>query len=318
MGRLWTTHCIDYPDDSLLKRPQCLSTRTLNADGTISDWKGEYGFTGVGQRAIYGGVQAIPQWFRDKYGVTHPYAVGWGGYTSRMAQGLVPSLGLEMLAIPDVASYKADSVIPAKDFKILADHRSGTTNGLDWYAMRKPAKFDRGQRNADVVNYYDGGDKRQNPSSPPGDPPLAGAQWQSPAPDGFGRFVWGDSFYNTGCWIDGPNKGGFIVIGSFANGQGVLCDIHPEQQRPACRTANLRPQRLRQGAPGKEEPVERSAGGLEDADARPHPAGPAVSVRRQRRSGWGRGRASTRRRSFSICGAPGSMGNTDAASWCIR
>jgi hypothetical protein len=218
-GRLWTTHCTDYPSDDGINATQALAVRTLEADGKVSDLKGEYGFKGVGQRAIYGGVQPIPQWFRDKYDVSQPYAVGWGGYTSRMAQGLVPSLGLEVLAIPDVTSYKADSVIPTKDFKILADHRSGTTNAKDWYASKKPTKFDRGQRNADVVNYYEGGDKRQNPSSPPSDPPAAGAQWQSPAPDGFGRFVWGDSYYNTGCWIDGPDKGGFIVIGSFAKGK---------------------------------------------------------------------------------------------------
>jgi hypothetical protein len=70
-----------------------------------------------------------------------------------------------------------------------------------------------------VVNYFDYGEKRQNPRSPPSVPPARGAQWQSPAPDKFGRFVWGDSYYNTGCWIDGPKKGGFIVVGSFAKGK---------------------------------------------------------------------------------------------------
>jgi hypothetical protein len=217
-GRLWTTHCTDFPSDKWINDTQALAVRGLNADGTVTNVLGEYGFKGVGQRAIYGGVQRIPQWFRDKFGVTQPYAVGWGGYTSRMAQGLVPSLGLMVLAVPDVTTYKAGSVIPATDFKILADHRSGTAS-RDWYASGGPTRFDRGRRNADVVNYYDGGDKRQNPNSAPSDPPVAGAQWLSPAPDGFGRFVWGDSFYNTGCWIDGPNKGGFIVIGCFAKGK---------------------------------------------------------------------------------------------------
>jgi hypothetical protein len=127
-------------------------------------------------------------------------------------------MGLMMLAIPDVTTYKENSVLPTRDFKILADHRSGTV-APDWYADRKPTRFDRGRRNADVVNYYDGGDKRQNPNTPPSGPPAAGAQWLSPAPDGFGRFVWGDSYYNTGCWIDGPRKGGFVVIGSFARGK---------------------------------------------------------------------------------------------------
>ena len=173
---------------------------------------------------IYGGVQPIPQWFRDKYKIDQPYALGWGGYTSRMAKGRISSLGLMALAIPDVTTYAPNSDIPVKDFKILADHRSGTAHDKDWYAAGKPSSFDRGQRNADVVNYYDGGDKRANPSSAPSGPPVPGGQWLSPAPDGFGRFVWGDSFYNTGCWIDGPNKGGFIVVGSFAKGKAYYMD----------------------------------------------------------------------------------------------
>ena len=225
-GRLWTTHCTDYPSEAKpagsntgTNNPFAIAVRTLNADGTIAHLTGEYGFEGVGQRAIYGGVQPIPQWFRDEYKVAQPYAVGWGGYTSRMAQGLVPSMGLMMLAIPDVTSLPANSVIPAKDYTILADHRSGTTHTKDWYASGKPSSFDRGQRNADVVNYFDGGDTRPNPKSAPSDPPVADARWMSPAPDGLGRFVWGDSFYNTGCWIDGPKKGGFVVVGSFAKGK---------------------------------------------------------------------------------------------------
>jgi hypothetical protein len=135
-----------------------------------------------------------------------------------MGQGLAPSLGLMALAIPDVTTYKADSLIPARDFKVLADHRAGVAS-RDWYALGKPSSFDRGHRNTDVANYFDGGDKRTNPGSPPSVPPAPGAHWQSPAPDGKGRFVWGDSYYNTGCWIDGPKKGGFIAVGSFAKGK---------------------------------------------------------------------------------------------------
>jgi hypothetical protein len=222
-GRLWTTQSTDYPNDVGIFNTQAITVRTLNADGTISNLSGEYGFAGVGQRAIYGGVQPIPQSFRDQYGITQPYAVGWGGYTSRMEQGLVPSMGLMMLAIPDVTSYASGSVIPTTDFKILADHRSGTTS-TDWYATGTPSAFDRGQRTADVVNYFDGGDPRQNPSTAPSLPPAPGAQWLSPAPDGSGRFVWGDSFYNTGIWINGPNKSGFIAIGSFAKGKAYYAN----------------------------------------------------------------------------------------------
>src|ERR1043166_482046 len=88
-GRLWTTHCTDYPSDPKpagsntgVNNPFAVAIRTLNADGTIAQLKGEYGFAGVGQRAIYGGIQSIPKWFQDKYSVSQPYLAGWGGYTS--------------------------------------------------------------------------------------------------------------------------------------------------------------------------------------------------------------------------------------------
>jgi hypothetical protein len=235
-GRLWTTHATDYPADPMpagsptgINSPFAVAVRTLSPDGTVGDFRGEYGFTKIGQRAIYGGVQAIPQWFRDKYGINQPYAIGWGGTAARMAQGLGPSLGLMALAIPDVAAYKAGAIIPAADFRILADHRSGT-GGKDWYGSGKPTKFDRGWRNPDVLNYFDSGDNRPNPRTPPTSKPAAGAQWQSPAPDKRGRFVWSDSYYNTGCWIDGANKGGFIVIGSFAKGKAFYMNstLHNE------------------------------------------------------------------------------------------
>lgn len=233
-GRLWTTHATDYPGNGTkpgqASCPLAIAVRKLKPDGKIAELAGEYGFEDVGQRAIFGGIQPIPQWFRRKYGISQPYVVGWGGYTSRMAEGLVPSLGLMMLAIPEPTKYAANTVIGTKEFKLLADHRSGTTHNRDWYAAGKPSSFDRGRRNPDVVNYCDGGDKRQNPKTPPSAPPDAGAQWLSPAPDGFGRFVWTDTFLNTGCWIDGPKKGGFLVVGSFAKGKSFYMEsaLHSE------------------------------------------------------------------------------------------
>lgn len=211
--RLWTTHGTDYPSDGAKPGqslyPLGVAVRILKSDGKITGLAGEYGFAGVSPRAIYGGVQPIPQWFRRKYSISQPYAVGWGGYASRMVGGSACSLGLMALAIPELAKYPADTVLPSKDFKIMADHRSGTTNARDWYAAGKPTSFDRGRRNADVENLYDSA--------------TGTMQWRSPAPDGFGRFVWGDSYYNTGCWIDGP-KGGFLVIGSFSKGKAFYQD----------------------------------------------------------------------------------------------
>lgn len=220
VGRMWSTQAHDYPDSSMLNYQHAIALRTLNNDGppsssTVSNYVGLQGLQGIGQRAIYGGVQPIPQWFREKYGVTQPYAAGWGGYTSLVAQGLTPSMGLMVCAIPDVSTYPNPTEgIPTSDFRVLADHRSGVS-ATDWYASGSPATMDRGQRNANVTNYYDGGELG---GQLPPVPPAADAQWLSPAPDGFGRMVWGDSFYNTGCWIDGPNKQGFVAVLTCAHG----------------------------------------------------------------------------------------------------
>ncbi|HWW87553.1 MAG TPA: hypothetical protein VNZ26_28335 [Vicinamibacterales bacterium] len=210
--RLWATVAPDYPDNAGTVDVHAITTRTLNPDGTYSDVHGPVGLTGVGTRAIYGGAQPVPSWFQQQYGVG-PYVVGFGGYTSRMAQGLACSMGPSCFAMPDPASI-ADQT---SNFKSLLDYRSGTTT-LDWYAQGHPTTFDRGVRNSDVINYYDNGDPRQNPSTPPTVPPAASAQWVSPAPDGLGRFIWGDSFNNTGCWIDTPNKRGLLLVASLGSG----------------------------------------------------------------------------------------------------
>ena len=76
------------------------------------------------------------------------------------------------------------------------------------------------------VNYMDGGDPRSNPTTPPVDPPQAGAQWLSPAPDGHARWVWGDNYFNTLNWIDGPNKQGVIGVGTFLTGDCWYGNAH--------------------------------------------------------------------------------------------
>jgi hypothetical protein len=221
IGRMWSTQAIDYPSDSQLNYQHAVAVRTLNNDGppsnsSIGNYVGPQGFDGIGQRAIYGGISKIPASWRAKYGVSQPYAVGWGGYTSRLSQGLTPSMGLMVVAVPDVTTYPNPTEgIPATDFKILADHRGGAS-GKDWYTTPgNPSAFDRGQRNPNVVNYFDGG---QTGGQTPPAPPASGAQWLSPAPDGFGRMVWGDSYWNTGCWIEGPNKQGFLAVLTCAHG----------------------------------------------------------------------------------------------------
>jgi hypothetical protein len=125
-----------------------------------------------------------------------------------MAQGLTPSLGPVLIAIQDPSSLPDDGNLAVGTFKVLMDHSAGNRSA-DWYkttGATQPSSFDRGVRGGDYVNYYDGGVY----SSTPG-------YWQA-APDGKGRWVWGDSAYQTGVWIDLPSKHGFLLIPTVHTG----------------------------------------------------------------------------------------------------
>jgi hypothetical protein len=237
-ARLWTAYAIDYPNDTEKDFTGAILIRTLEANGTISNLRGEFGLEGVGQRAIYGGIQRVPAWFRAQYG-TEEYACGWGGYTSRLGQGLVPALGLDLFTFPEPTAYPDGSVVPIGSYHVLADHRSGSV-ATDWYPAGVPAAFDRGIRNADVKNEFEAG------------------EWTSPAPDGLGRWVWGDSFYNTGAWIDDDAgtrlRHGFIAVGTFYAGRAwyETSTLHCDR-----RTAEIQvfdPAHLAQAAAGLRPP----------------------------------------------------------------
>lgn len=193
--RLWTTSAIDYPSNAQeAQENRDLYIRTLNSNGTISNPKGPFGAQGYGGRMYYGGVQAVPQWFQTQYGVDK-YCIGWGGSASVMSQSQV-SLGPVMIVIPDPAGYSNGSQLPAVG---LIDCSSGSRED-DWYAQGSPTSFDRGVRNTNYTNQCDSG------------------YWLSNAPGGLGRWAWGDTNDNTGCWIDGTNKHGFITVPSFGTG----------------------------------------------------------------------------------------------------
>ena len=219
--RLWSTHAVDYTYDYIQTQ---IFTRTLNSNGTVSNLKGPVGLKGISAKRTYGGALQLPAWFQSRYRVG-PYAVGFGGYTSLMAGGGGCSLGPSMYAIPDPSLHANNTEIATSNFKTIMDCNSGVRMD-DWYAQGSPTAFDRGIRLNIPINYYDQGDARANPTTAPTVPPVAGAGWLSPAPDGRARWVWGDSYYNTGCWIDGPTKQGYIAIATLSTGKTWYGNAH--------------------------------------------------------------------------------------------
>jgi hypothetical protein len=214
--RLWTTSAVDYHADYI---PTAIYTRTLNNDGTVGGLH-HVSLEGIADRRVFGGGQAVPAWFQQQYGVG-PYVVGWGGYTSLVAQAGVASMGPSIYAIPDPAAYGNNATIPASAFKTIANHASGSVPTDWWHGTRasQPASFDRGVRKTlTFQNYLDANDPRENPPTPPVGPPTPG-NWDGPAPDGLGRWTWTDSHFNTGMWIDTPTRHGFLLVPSLGKGK---------------------------------------------------------------------------------------------------
>jgi hypothetical protein len=198
--RLWVTSSIDY-GSAATYYPTSISTLTLNDSGSVGNVK-TVSLQGVNSKRVYGGALAVPSWFQSQYKVG-PYAVGFGGYTSLIAQTSRASLGPELICIPDVASYANGAEIPSSAFKVLLD--TDTSN--------------RGVRATIPLNYFDGGDPRQNPTTAPTSAPASSGNWLSPNAQGLGWMVWGDSYYNNAVWIDGPNKQGFAAVASLGKGK---------------------------------------------------------------------------------------------------
>ncbi len=171
-GGLWMSQSTDYPSDGTpgsdtgTYTTSCVTFRKLNASGgigTISNYVGFYGFDNIGQRAIPFGVRPVPASWQSTWGFK-PYFYGFGTITARVAQGLVPSIGLMVVAAPDVTDYPSPTAaIPVTDFDTLADHRSGINN--DWFIVPgNDLSWDRGIRTTNFTNYtFNGGDPRSNP-----------------------------------------------------------------------------------------------------------------------------------------------------------
>lgn len=173
-NRLWISSGPDYTTEYI---PGRVTLVQLNADGTVTRLK-QFHLSVPGKRT-YGGCNAVPAALVSQIGGA--YVCGWGGYTSLVAQGGGASIGPTMYAIPDPDTIADGATVTVRTV-------------LD-------AASTRGVRASHPVNYFDGGDPRQNPPTRPTEPPLSTAAWLSPNSDGLGWMVWGDSYYNTGMWI---------------------------------------------------------------------------------------------------------------------
>jgi len=203
-NQLWLTASQDY---TIVNVPAHLTIMTLGANGAISNVK-KINISNVNEKRMYGGCQSVPPEYQTQIGGA--YVCGWGGYTSLVEQGGGASLAPTMFAIPDPANLSNGATVTAK--AILDGGSAGSNRGVRlWHSGTWPQ--------GSPINYFDGGDSnRQNPSSRPSSPPVSGAAWLSPNAQGLGWWTWGDSNNNTGMWIEGATKHGFVTIPSFCKG----------------------------------------------------------------------------------------------------
>jgi hypothetical protein len=216
-NRLWTNSAIDYPNDDHASRTGTFTATALGVSGVVESVQGLYGLEGIGTRRHYGGMLRLPLWFRNMYGVGE-YASGFGGYSSRMMQGLSVSMGPALYAFDNPLALPAGTTtFPTNAFKVLADHSAGNRSD-DWYynsGAKSPSSFDRGVRIADYENFYSQPGLPNNSPVPPG---VTAEIWQQ-APDGHGRWIWADSAYQTGVWLDLPTKYAFLLIPTVHTGR---------------------------------------------------------------------------------------------------
>ena len=197
--RLWTTLAVDYPGNAAEGIDfRGIYTHQLNNDGSVGALRGPWKLEGIGQRKMYGGFQAVPAWFQSAYG-TGPYCTGWGGYLSLADQYVAASFGGTFYTLPDPTAYSDDTDLPA------ATVRTGMVHGT---------RTNRGRRTTtNYRDYYD----TQVLGDPPTTEPLG--PYDPTNNGGLGTFSYGDSYWNTGCWIDGTSRHGFLAVASLNGGQ---------------------------------------------------------------------------------------------------
>ncbi len=235
-GKIWINWAYDYPNGDQLFYTSTFYNADLSSDGTVTNLVGDWGLQNVGQRTHCGGVRAVPTWFQSAYSVG-PYMTGFGGYTSRLDQGLHPGLGPFFAFFPYPNGVYTPEVyttsnggIPEGDYKISADGR-GSNGTSDWYTDYAGRTLDRGVRaTTDVTNYFDSGAYTSE-----GGQTIAPTLWTSPAPndpDGYGRWTWGDTYDGTAAWIDNDagtrSKHGLVTVANLGTGAVwyQMSDLH--------------------------------------------------------------------------------------------
>jgi hypothetical protein len=201
--QIWTTPSRDYVNTFLAAS---VHRRALAADGTLGP-KVVVSIDGIPDKRMYGGC-VTPSGALAAFLPAGHKICGWGGYTSLVAQGGGASMGFTAYAIPDPMTATG-AVKPI----VLADHVSGTS------ACSPDGSHDRGIRLTAPLNYYDGGDARQNPRTAPVDPPRDRGCWLSPARDGKNRFVWGDGYMSAVAWVDRPASHGLVAVATVCEGK---------------------------------------------------------------------------------------------------
>lgn len=229
--RLWVCAAIDYPTTSDAPSPTNINTMILGA-GRIEALK-RISLEGVPDRRAKGPVMTIPPAEQVRWGYG-PYAIGFGGYTSRMSVGGQCAMGLSVFAMPDPEPYPSGSIIPARAVKTMATRGITPRGRRIWYGFDWKTLSGKGP-----INYFDGGDPRgENPPYPPTTPPIASvARWQSPAADGKAYWTGQGGGYSGGFYISGERKRGVVVVGTFPTGRtyymsssgysdGMTAEIH--------------------------------------------------------------------------------------------
>lgn len=183
-GTLLVTSAADY---NKVFREATVTAYTLPESGGTIQRAGRITLTGIPDKRVYGTVRRVGSEF---------WIIG-GGYTSLMEQGGGCSMGPAVYAIP--------AVLPVGEIRLSPR-----------VVLETPVGF-RAERLSSPVNYFDNGDPRQNPNTPPTQPPVSTALWLSPNPAGYGWFTWGDSYYGTGVVLP---DGRLVMLASLCDGRG--------------------------------------------------------------------------------------------------